>query len=83
MLMSFVRVNHIGITTGAEVSFRFSDITAVEHMCGYLDSSNMGDDQYELVPGCIVIHLKKASFEVQGDYAELKMKMEQFEDWRE
>jgi hypothetical protein len=83
MIVSYPRVNRSGRPSGAEVTFRFSDVSAIEHLTHYTGrGDSIDDEQYELIAGCVVVYVKDDSFHIQADYNRLKALMEQFE-WNE
>lgn len=91
MIVSFPLVNERGIANGAEVTCRFSDIYALENLTRYvrqprtLDDHLLPDDgdRYELVPGCVTIYTPRSEFTVQADYAELKQRLTDLNEWNE
>lgn len=93
MIVSYPIVNDRGVLSGGEVTCRFMDIRAIEHMSAWvrrpatldavLDNNGEFGERYELVPGCITIHLLRNEFNVQADYATLKQQMIDLGEWNE
>lgn len=95
MLVSYPLVNEDGTLNGGEVTFRFSSITSIQHMLKWtreprpvvptteetVDTILGRTERFVIVPNCLTISVNRDEFNVQGDYAELKAKLEQFNEW--
>lgn len=90
MIVSFPLVNDDGTVTGCEVSFRLGGLYAIENMNRWVRVPRTLDetlaarhdvDHYEPVPGCVVVYLARGEFNIQADYADLKAKMIELNEW--
>lgn len=91
MVVSYPVVNNNGELTGAEVTLRFSDIKAINHMSKWvrmprtleqqLNLNHEDEDHYQLVPGCVTIVTLGNDFQVKADYDTLKAQMIDLNEW--
>ncbi len=89
MIVSYPLVNDDGTVTGCEVSFRLGGLYAIENMNKWVRVLRNDDgrlahpdaDHYEPIPGCVVVYLARGEFNIQADYADLKAKMIDLNEW--
>ena len=93
MIVSYPLVNEDGAPNGGEVTFRFGSITAIQHHMKWsrerMAPTEPGDligervEREVVIPNCVRISINRDEFNVQADYAELKAKLAQFNEWDE
>lgn len=74
MILTYPKVNDDGTECGADVSFKFKDITAMENMTKweFLERGELGRRDVEVpIAGCTTIHIVRQEFNIKVEYATL------------